>query len=422
MKRPNLTYVLCFFLVGLFMSCQQAPEGAKTMDATTLVKDLQKRLIEAKAGDEILLPAGTFSFKRSISLNDTPDITIKGAGKGKTILSFKGQIEGAEGLLFKNVKGIHLEGFTVADSKGDAIKVQACENVVMRDLETTWTDGKKATNGAYGLYPVSSKNVLMEKCEASYAMDAGIYVGQSTNVVVRDNYVHNNVAGLEIENTRNGEVYNNVAKNNTAGMLIFDMPDLPQANGDKIKFFNNLMDGNNGENFAPKGMIVSTLPPGTGMNLMSHSNIEMHDNVIKNHKTVSVMINSWFITGNPYKSEEFDPYCTNISIHDNKISDQNGPSDMSTEAGQLISFITEGKGVDILMDGIFKPGLPDVNGNASSYCIRNNGENLTFFNLNAGLGASPEEMMKNKDTDLKKFDCELPDFDTSEHDKWLAAK
>jgi len=215
----------------------------------------------------------------------------------------------------------------------------------------------------------------MEKCEASYAMDAGIYVGQSTNVVVRDNYVHNNVAGLEIENTRNGEVYNNVAK----------------------------MDGNNGENFAPKGMIVSTLPPGTGMNLMSHSNIEMHDNVIKNHKTVSVMINSWFITGNPFKSEEF-------------------PSDMSTEAGQLISFITDGKGVDILMDGIFKPGLPDINGNASSYCIRNNGADLTFINLNAGLGASPEEMKKNMDTNFAKFDCELPNFDTSEHDKWLAVK
>jgi len=422
MKRPVFSYLLCFFILGLITSCQQAPEGNKTLNATTLVKDLQKRLIEAKAGDEILLPEGTFSFKRSISLNDTPGVTIKGAGKGKTILSFKGQIEGAEGILIKNVKGIHLEGFTVSDSKGDAIKVQACENVVMRDLETTWTDGKKATNGAYGLYPVSSKNVLMEKCEASYAMDAGIYVGQSTNVVVRDNYVHNNVAGLEIENTRNGEVYNNVAKGNTAGMLIFDMPDLPQANGDKIKFYNNLMDGNNGENFAPKGMIVSTLPPGTGMNLMSHSNIEMHDNVIKNHKTVSVMINSWFITGNPFKSELFDPYCTNIHIHDNKISDQKGPSDMSTESGQLISFLTDGKGVDILMDGIFKPGLPDINGNASSYCIRNNGENLTFFNLNAGLGAKPEEMMKNKDTNIAKFDCELSDFDTSEHDQWLAVK
>lgn len=419
----KINFFLSFFIVfTLLISCQSAEKGPQTLSAETLAKDLQKRLIEAKAGEQILLPAGTFAFNRSISLNDTPDITIKGAGKGKTILSFKGQIEGAEGMLIKNVNGITLEGFTVADSKGDAIKVQACENVVFRDVETTWTDGKKPTNGAYGLYPVSSKNVLMEKCEASFAMDAGIYVGQSTNVVVRDNYVHDNVAGLEIENTINGEVYNNVAKNNTAGMLIFDMPDLPQANGDKIKFYNNEMDGNNGLNFAPKGMIVSTLPPGTGMNIMSHSNIEMYNNTIKNHHSVGVMVNSWFITGNPFKNQEFDPYATNIHIHDNSITGSDEPSDMTSEAGQLISFVTDGKGADIIIDGIFKPELPDNNGNASSYCFRNNGDNLEFINLNAGMGATPEEMMKNKDTNYAKFDCELPSFDTSEHDKWLAVK
>ena len=422
MKNNTAFSLFLVALFGLVVGCQEVPKGPQTMATETLVKDLQKRLIEAKAGEQILIPEGTFSFKRSLSLNDTPDITIKGAGKGKTILSFKGQIEGAEGMLIKNVKGITLEGFTVADSKGDAIKVQACENVVMRDLETTWTTGKKATNGAYGLYPVSSTNVLMEKCEASYAMDAGIYVGQSKNVVVRDNYVHHNVAGLEIENTINGEVYNNLAKENTAGMLIFDMPDLPQANGDRIKFYNNIMDGNNGENFAPKGMVVSTLPPGTGMNIMSHSNIEMHHNTIKNHKTVGVMVNSWLITGTPYKSEKFDPFCTNINIHDNIITDQKGPTDTSNESAQRITTFTGGKAVDILIDGIFKPGLPDVNGNNSSYCFRNNGNNLKFLNLNAHLGGEVEDILKNKDTNFAKFDCEMDGFDTSDHDKWLASK
>lgn len=389
------------------------------MDATTLVEDLQRRLIEAKPGEQILLPEGTFDFKRSISLNDIPDVTIKGAGKGKTILSFKGQIEGAEGMLIKNVDGITLEGFTVSDSKGDAIKVQDCENVVMRDLEVTWTNGKLATNGAYGLYPVSSKNVLMEKCEASYAMDAGIYVGQSQNVVVRDNYVHNNVAGLEIENTIVGEVYNNLAKNNTGGMLIFDMPDLPQANGDRIKFYNNTMEDNNGENFAPKGMVVSTIPPGSGMIIMSHSNIEAYDNTIKNHKTLGIAVNSWLFTGVPFESEEFDPFCTNINIHDNVISGNVGPVDTTTEYGQLLTAVLGGEPVDFVTDGIFKPSSLDENGHPKGYCFKNNGENIKFVNLNAGMGASPEEIFKNKTTDISLFDCDLPGFDTSEHDKWL---
>ena len=405
---------LLFGCVWCVMSCQ-APPDEGLLSAEDVVSKLQKTLIMAQPGDHIKLPAGTFAFKRSISLSDTPDIAITGAGKGKTILSFKGQIEGAEGILVKNVNGIRLEGFTVADSKGDAIKTQDCKNVIFRDIETTWTTGKLSTNGAYGLYPVSSTNVLMEDCEASYAMDAGIYVGQSNNVVVRNNYVHHNVAGLEIENTKVGEVYGNRAHDNTAGMLIFDMPDLPQANGDKIKFYDNHMENNNGENFAPKGMIVSTLPPGTGMNIMAHSNIEIYNNTIKNHKTVGIMVNSWMITGQSYESEEFDPYSTNVYIHDNVFDMNEGSTDLTTDSGKLIAACFGDETFDIMIDGIFKPGEP------MSYCFQNNGE-IKFVNLNAHMGISPADIKQNASQDMTAFDCTLPDFDTSEHSSWLAAR
>ena len=413
-------YVILIFAL-LIGSCKSgSSDGPITLNAENLEAEMQKRLITAKAGETILLPAGSFSFKRSLSLNDTPDITIKGAGKGKTILSFKAQIEGAEGLLMKNVKGLTLEGFTVADSKGDAIKIQGCTNVVMRDLETTWTNGKLATNGAYGLYPVGSTNVLMEDCEASYAMDAGIYVGQSTNVVVRNNYVHHNVAGLEIENTINGEVYKNIARNNTGGMLIFDMPDLPQLNGDRIKFYDNIMEDNNGENFAPKGMVVSTIPPGSGMILMSHSNIEVYNNVIKNHKTLGIAVNSWLFTGTPFKSDKFDPYSTNIHIHHNEITETQGTPDATTEYGELFTHILDGKTYDIIVDGIFKPGTEQDNGAPTSYCFHDNGD-ISFANLNAGIGGI-DNIRKNMDHDLSVFDCTLESFDTSGHDAWIVSK
>ncbi len=416
---PRVHHGVILVLAIFFSACKTADDAQIVLAVDGLSQELQRHLIEAKEGDEIYLPEGTFEFKRGLSLNDTPNITIKGAGKGKTVLSFKGQIEGAEGLLIKNVIGLTLEGFTVADSKGDAIKVHECQNVVMRDLEVTWTDGKKSTNGAYGLYPVSSTNVLMEKCEASYAMDAGIYVGQSRNVIVRDNVVHNNVAGLEIENTINGEVYNNIAKNNAGGMLIFDMPDLPQANGDKIKFYDNVMENNNGENFAPEGMVVSTIPPGSGMIIMSHSNIEMYNNTIKSHKTLGIAVNSWLFTGVPYKSEEFDPYCTNIYIHDNQITDTSGPPDSTTEYGQLFTTVLNGKAYDLVTDGIFKPGILDDEGRPTGICFHNNGD-ISFVNLNAGKGAGPEEIARNLDHDLSIFDCTLAPFDTSEHNAWLA--
>lgn len=420
-RKMRFQLFALFVVLLLLAGCGEEPTASDTLDPETLVAELQKRLINAQDGDQIRLPEGKFEFKRELSLKDLSDITITGAGKGKTVLSFKDQIEGAQGLLFKNVKTLTLEGFSVLDSKGDAVKVQDCENVIMRDLEASWTSGKSPTNGAYGLYPVSSKNVLMEKCEVSFAMDAGIYVGQSQNVVVRDNYVHNNVAGLEIENTITGEVYNNLARDNAGGMLIFDMPDLPQANGDRIKFYKNTMEGNNGENFAPKGMVVSSIPPGSGMIIMAHSNIEMYDNIVKNHKTLGVAVNSWLFTGLPFESKEFDPFSSNIYIHDNEISDNAGTPDTTTEYGQLLTAVLGGRTVDIVTDGIFRPDSVDETGRPSGYCFRNNGE-VSFVNLNAGMGAEPEAIAKNMNTDMSIFDCELPAFDTSEHDEWLASR
>jgi hypothetical protein len=76
---------------------------------------------------------------------------------------------------------------------------KTCTGVTLIQLKTTWSDGPDESNGGYGLYPVACKNVLIDSCEASFASDAGIYVGQSQDVIVRNCYAYGNVAGIEIE-------------------------------------------------------------------------------------------------------------------------------------------------------------------------------------------------------------------------------
>lgn len=404
-------------LLTFFLSCQTSEKGPQPLPAETLVKDLSEKLITAVPDEVILLPEGAFEFQRPLSLDGVPNVTIKGMGMGKTILSFKGQIEGAEGLIIKNVEGLTLEGFTVADTKGDAIKVQACKNVTFRGMEATWTGGPQTTNGGYGLYPVSCTNVLMEKCEASFASDAGIYVGQSTNVVVRDNYAHDNVAGIEIENTRNADVYNNKSVNNSGGLLVFDMPDLPQANGYKIKVHDNLVENNNHPNFAAAGTVVATLPPGSGLTIMAHREIEAYNNTIRGHHTVAISVSSWLFTGQPFESKEYDPFCAAIFIHDNVLENNHGPMDLTTDFGKLLTAIAGGQTVGIAIDGIFNPATYGKGGEV--VCFKNNGD-VSFLNLNAGKGGTPNEMMQNKSTDITPFDCSLDALDISGHDAWLA--
>ena len=50
-------------------------------------------------------------------------------------------------------------------------------------------------------YPVASEDVLIDGCVAIGASDAGIYVGQSQNIIVKNSRAEFNVAGIEIENS-----------------------------------------------------------------------------------------------------------------------------------------------------------------------------------------------------------------------------
>ncbi len=381
------------------------PSGSITIDPANFEKHLQETLITADSGTTISLPSGRFEVTRSLSLDGIEGLTIKGEGSQNTLLSFKNQIQGAEGMLVK-ADNITLEGFTIEDSKGDGLKLQDSHGVVLRDLNITWTNGADSTNGGYGIYPVSCQKVLIENCVASYASDAGIYVGQSTDVIIRDNLAHHNVAGIEIENSRNVECYNNLARDNTGGILIFNLPDLPQAFGYNVSVHDNVCENNNLHNFSPAGGMVHTLPPGSGMLVVAHKDLEIFNNQISGYKTIGLGVISYLFTGRPFDtSNGFEPFYYNVNIHDNIFERPQGvTTDQTTEFGQIISALFQGKPQDILIDGIFHP----EHGTDGSVCFQGNGEGLTFTNLNAGKAENLQDMAGTLDNEIQPFDCTLP--------------
>src|SRR5205085_5350276 len=136
------------------------------------------------------------------------------------------------------------------------------------------TNGADAKNGGYGLYPVQCTKVLIERCEVSGASDAGIYVGQSKSIIIRNSKAFENVAGIEIENSLYADVYDNEAFLNIGGILVFDLPDLTQKEGGFVRIFKNNIHDNNHANFAPKGNIVGKVPLGTGLMILATRNVE----------------------------------------------------------------------------------------------------------------------------------------------------
>ncbi len=361
--------------------------------------ELQEELILAEPGTVIQLEAGLFEFTGGLSL-DVDHVTLRGRGMDQTILSFKNQESGAEGLYITS-DYVLVEDLAIEDTSGNGLKSHTANHITLRKIRVEWTSGPKETNGAYGIYPVNSENVLVEECVAIGGSDSGIYVGQSRNVIVRNCTAKYNVAGIEIENCHGADVYNNTATLNTGGILVFDLPDLPQQRGHDIRLFKNQVYDNNTLNFAPKGNIVASVPTGTGIMVMANSNVEVFDNDIKDHGTVNIMVVSYLSTGIKINDPNYYSYPEGVHIHNNRLGDCG--SNPLGESTQLMTMILGTPLPDIVWDGVVNPEkLADgVLPSESRIYIQNNQKEkgaVTFGNL-GGLASlvDPENAQPKRD-------------------------
>jgi len=370
--------------------------GAEVFAQKEFQKKFQTQFIEAPNGSTIELPAGRFQLDASLWLDGKKNVVIKGAGEDKTILSFKDQISGAEGVKITNASNITIQDLTVQDTKGDGVKTQLVDGISFINVKAEWTNGGKKDNGGYGLYPVQCTNVLIDRCTAVGASDAGIYVGQSKYIIVKNSKAYQNVAGIEIENSWYADVYDNEAYNNTGGILIFDLPDLIQKEGGYVRVFKNNIHDNNHINFAPKGNTVGKVPQGTGVMILATRHVEAFENKIVNNISAGTAIVSYYMTENPINDKSYKPFPSDIYIHDNYYERPRVKATGKGRLGKMYRFkLRFGKDVPhILYDGIKDKEMKDRN-----ICIRNN-TNATFVNIDA------ENKFKNKSRDVTPHDCE----------------
>jgi uncharacterized repeat protein (TIGR03806 family) len=240
------------------------------------------------------------------------------------------------------------------------------------------------------------------------ASDAGVYVGQSENIIVRRNHVYENVAGIEIENSKFADVYENRATGNTGGILVFDLPGPPVQGGEGTRVFNNRIETNNEPNFAPAGNIVGTVPSGTGLMIMANDDIEAFGNTIEGNASLAVLVVSYYFVKLNVDKPTYDPVPEKIYIHNNVMID-NGQNPQGDTA--LIPLLLGGT-VDVFYDssGVgTDAGLlvefPEGLGENQAICIVDNDrENLLAgANLSTLLLYVPGDPAITKDPRV--FDC-----------------
>ena len=342
MKLSKLSFLLIVFSALSFSQDWKIEPSPVAQD------EIQEALILAEPGDTVLLSKGIYKLNHGLSL-DVDNVSIKGAGMYETILDFSGQETGAQGLLITS-DNVLMQDFAVENAKGDAIKSKGVKNISFIKVRTEWTNGPDSKNGAYGLYPVESIGVLIDGCVAIGASDAGVYVGQSEQIIVRNTRAEYNVAGIEIENSYHADVYNNIATNNTGGILIFDLPNLPKQGGKFVRVFQNKSFDNNTENFAPEGNIVGLVPSGTGLIIMANRNVEVFENSFDNNQTVHIAV----VAGELESGDEnYDPYPKGVQIHNNQYSNVGKNPDLSRgDLSPILVDIASGDMPDIIWDGL----------------------------------------------------------------------
>ncbi len=401
------------------MACSSAP--ACPTDAPTCVSigsgtssaDIQKQFATLKDGATVVFGAGTFMMTDTITIAAS-NVTVLGAGSALTIFDFSGEKGGdGEGFFAQSVENIRLEGFTVRDTLGNGVKVLGSTGVILRDITTTWTADDNTTHGGYGLYPVQSKNVLVENCEAIGASDSGIYLGQSDHAVLRNNKAHDNVAGIEVENTYFADVYGNDAHDNSAGVLVFALPGLQQEGGHDVHVHDNKIHDNNTSNFAAPGSTVGIVPRGTGFLVMANANVEFDHNDVENNNTGNTAILSYYVTELTIQDQAYYPLPATVFIHDNTFVGGGTTPDLTKQIGLLLASaqaqFPNGAVPSLLWDGVVDATIAATKPvNPMQVCYMNNGS-VTFVDLHIDqLDQTNPNLPAILTQDMTDYVCTLP--------------
>ena len=236
-------------------------------------------------------------------------------------------------------------GFTIQNTNGgNGITARNITGLRFDGVGTVWPE-TSSDNGAYGIYPVESDDVIVENCYTQGAVDAGIYSGQNQRVIMRNNVMTLNVFGMEAENNIDVEIYDNEYTRNTVGLLVYDNAGVSRIkSGSNCKVYNNTFTNNNETNFAELGSsLAADVPPGFGILYAATSALEITSNSFVDNECGGIIGVAYFLVDfnfDPNADSSFTFLNEDVYIHNNSFSSGGGvynvPGILDRPAGPLV--------------------------------------------------------------------------------------
>jgi parallel beta-helix repeat protein len=182
--------------------------------------------------------------------------------------------------------GIEIRGITIKGFRNNGLFTENVDGFRIIDVESI-------DNRNYGIFPTLSRNGLISHSKAvGSSLDSGIWVETSENVTVQHSFVSGNVNGLEVSNSDDILLAHNEMTGNTVGAAILLLPDIfdDRPGAKRIDMRHNWIHGNNKDNTAREGSILSFVPSGTGILYLGVDDSVIANNRIENNNFSGVAV------------------------------------------------------------------------------------------------------------------------------------
>ncbi len=213
-------------------------------------------------------------------------------------------VDGARPLLDGGKKGLHdgiiasghgviIEGFHIRNYRSNGITTQGANNYRIHNniVENIHL---------YGIFPQFGKNGLVSQNIISRTSDAGIYVGMSENIDIIANEVFDNALGIEVENSHYVLIEANYVHDNAVGIPVVIIPGLQTKTSADVIVRNNTVVNNNSKLYNRDGAVMALMRTGRGIAVTAVDRVTIEGNIIKDHQSCGICINSMSRMGNAF--------------------------------------------------------------------------------------------------------------------------
>jgi parallel beta-helix repeat protein len=275
----NFASLLSIFLIMLTLI---KPVQAQT-NVVVVSTTIQAAVDVANPGDTVRVPPGTYHENVLVTKDN---ITIEGSLG--TILDGTG-LTGSGITVRSSTPLARINGFRLT---GLQIQNYVRNGVILSRVDNYQIDhGQYLDNLAYGIFPIRSTHGLIEFNRVSGSDDTGIYIGQSSDAVIRNNLVTDCTVAISVEVSTNIAVQDNRVMDNTIGLFIGVLPGLSVTETTNVQVNGNLLIKNNRPNpVTDPADILYQLPSGVGALIFGANQVIMTDNRVLDNNSAGIAV------------------------------------------------------------------------------------------------------------------------------------